>query len=109
MRIEFQISEQIAFLRCAGRVVQGRETATLRKAVMTQERPNILIDLSDVTAIDAGGLGLLVELDQWADASHRTLVLLNPSPAVRNLLAATRLNSVLPVSQDDAAAACHVA
>ncbi len=109
LKIEVQISEQIALLRCAGRIVQGSETATLRKAAMMQDRPSILIDLFDVTGIDAGGLGLLVELDQWAEASHRTLMLLNPSPAVRQLLATTRLISVLPVSQNEAAAACHVA
>ncbi len=103
LKIEVQFSEHISVLRCAGRLVQGRETAALRDAVLAQERPGVVLDLSEVTAIDAGGLGLLVELQRWAQATHRTLTLFNPTFTVRNVLDATGLSSVLPVYRDETA------
>lgn len=102
LRTEIETSGQIAVVRCAGRIVRGEEAAALRQAVLAQDRECILVVLSDVTAIDAGGLGVLVELEKWAEANHRTLKLLNPTAAVREVLEATRLYSVLDVCSDDA-------
>ncbi len=104
LKIEVQVLEELALVRCSGRIVQGWETAALRKAVLAQERPRILLDLAHVTTIDAGGLGLLIELQNWAEATHRKITLVNPVHAVRDVLETTRLNSVLVVCQEDAVA-----
>ncbi len=104
MKIEVRVSEEMVILHCAGRIVQGWETAALRKAVMAQDCGRILLDLSDVIQIDAGGLGLLIELQNWAESAHRTLRFVNPTHSVRDMLATTGLNAVLSVCQDEAAA-----
>ncbi len=104
LQIEVQVCGEVAVLRCAGRIVQGWQIGALRQAVMAQDRLRILLDMSDVTTIDAGGLGLLIELQNWAEAGGRRLTLLNPTHAVRDVLETTHLSSVFAVCQDEAAA-----
>jgi hypothetical protein len=47
--------------------------------------------------MDAAGLGLLVELSNWASAKRTQLKLLNLSPRVANLLNSTRLTPIFDV------------
>ena len=75
---------------------------------MSQDKDCVVIDLSAVPAIDAAGLGVLVELQNWADNSKRTLQLLKPCKRVRETLESTKLNFVLEIlpltrATDDAA------
>ncbi len=102
LRIEVEVCEQAAVVHCAGRIVQGQETVELRRAVEAQDKRSISIVLSQVSAIDAGGLGVLVDLANWADATHRHLTLVNPVRRVRELLERTKLYSVLDVSRSEA-------
>ena len=45
-------------LKCKGRIVRGDETTILCAAIHQQER-ELNLDLSEVTTIDAGGIGAL--------------------------------------------------
>jgi len=65
---------------------------------MSETAKHLILDLSDVSSIDAGGLGELVELRQWAIDSARTFTVLNPSERVRELVVATNLQFVLDVT-----------
>lgn len=91
-----------ATLRCAGRIVHGQETAILCAAVRQRER-DLVLDLSEVVAIDAAGIGLLVSLQ----AAGIYLKLANPTKQVREVLRVTRLESVFEIcdtpSADEAA------
>ena len=91
-----------AILRCAGRIVHGQETAILCAAVRQGER-DLVLDLSEVVAIDAAGIGLLVSLQ----AAGIYLKLANPTKQVREVLRVTRLESVFEIcdttSADEAA------
>ncbi|MGC1784676.1 MAG: STAS domain-containing protein [Acidobacteriaceae bacterium] len=61
---------RLAILRCQGRIVRGQETAILCAAAQQNGR-DVILDLSQVNAIDAGGLGALVSL-RAAGICHQT-------------------------------------
>ena len=85
-----QLGETTVF-QCAGRIVFG-ECDILRAAVLA--RPHCLIavlDMAEVTAMDAAGLGMLVELRNWAWARRTELKLLNLTPYMEELLQKTNL------------------
>jgi anti-anti-sigma factor len=57
----------------------------------------LVLDLSGLHGVDATGLGVLVGAHRRAGRAGRTLVLQDPSPAVRRVLRLTRLQRVLQV------------
>lgn len=103
LSIQTQVSDQRAILWCTGRIVRGEEATILRNTVLAQDSESVVIVLSNVDEIDAGGLGVLVELEQWATSNHRKLKLLNPVRRVCEVLEATHLYSVIEVCRTDAA------
>src|SRR5437763_164106 len=98
LRVEVEQFQNTVTLRCSGRLVQGEGLEQLRGTAMSQTAKHLILDLSDVSSIDAGGLGELVELRQWAIDSARTFTVLNPSERVRELVVATNLQFVLDVT-----------
>lgn len=80
-------------LHCAGRIVRGDETGILCAALRQRGR-NIMVDLSEVKAIDAAGVGALISLR----AAGIYLQLLNPTKAVREVLRITKLDTVFEIS-----------
>src|SRR5215469_3644516 len=98
LNLRVERHNQTAVVHCSGRIDMGDSLTRLREALITQMGAReILLDLSQVTAIDAAGLGLLVFLHTRAAGRGCSLKLLAPSPQVRNVLALTRLDSILPV------------
>jgi anti-anti-sigma factor len=57
----------------------------------------LVVDLSDVTFMDSSGLRVLLETDEACRDRHRSLVVRNPSPAVRRLLEITGLTTELSI------------
>ncbi len=90
-------SQQVTVLRCYGRLVHGDGADALRQAIMSQDESHFAIDLSGVEAIDAAGVGVLVELENWAIARGGTIRLLNPTARLLDVLKMTGLNSVLEI------------
>jgi anti-anti-sigma factor len=85
-------------LRCSGRIVAGRESNTLRDAVMCHvQKQSIVLDVSDTTAIDASGLGTLLFLHTCAWSVGSELKLLGLSKHVLNVLELTQLLYVFDV------------
>ena len=64
LRIDIQSWNGVATLHCAGRLVFGVETEMLRTMVRSRPEACVRVNLARVHAIDAAGLGLLVELQQ---------------------------------------------
>jgi anti-anti-sigma factor len=83
---------EVTTLRCVGRIVRGDETALLCSALRQQAR-NMVLDLSEVEAIDAAGIGALVSLQ----AAGIYLKLVNPAAQVRDVLRVTRLDSIFEI------------
>jgi len=102
LTIEVEKTGDVAVVRCAGRLVRGAEVRTLRQAVVSENNTRIvMLDLSDVQALDAGGLAALLSLRQWARERDVQLKLVNPSHFVQEVLARTRLDSVFDISRFD--------
>ena len=111
LNVTIQHSEDMAVLRCVGRIVAGDEANILRKAVLSQVNSRtVVLDLTRVDAIDGGGMGVLVLLQEWARATEVDLKLMNPTSRVRELFELTNLDSVLEIfSSEDAVSSRPVA
>jgi anti-sigma B factor antagonist len=97
LTLEVQNHPHVTVLRCSGRIVRGDGADALLRAVMSQDKRHLQIDLSRVDTIDAGGLGVLAALGKWAQDGNRSIQLMNPSKRVREALETTKLSSVLQV------------
>lgn len=97
LRIDIHAGRHSATLRCIGRIVLGVEIEILRCMAETRNEACLILDLSRVSAIDAAGLGLLVELYCQARSRNRTLRVTNASPCVRRIIELVNLQSVLEV------------
>ncbi len=64
------------------------------RAAMIGPQKNIEIDLSQTTFLDSSGLGALVALHKTAASRQGRLRLLDPTPAVRQILELTQLDRV---------------
>lgn len=87
----------LAVLCLRGRVVRG-ELAALRLAVDSQSGATaIVLDLTGVSMIDAGGLAAMLELREQSRVKGIEFKLMNVSKFVGWVLEVTRLNSVFEV------------
>ena len=94
VRLE-RLSEKVV-VHCAGRICAGENLSRLRTVVLCQRGARaIILDLANVTAIDAGGLGVLVFLHTSAQRLGRELKLRAPSADLENVFALTGLDAVL--------------
>ncbi len=88
----------VAILCLQGRVVRG-ETAALRNAVHSQpEVSAVVLDLARVSTIDAGGLGVMLELREQTQSKGIEFRLINVTKLVIRILEITRLDSVFEVT-----------
>ena len=72
--------------------------------LLKQGSKNILLNLRDVSYIDSSGIGELFGCLTTARSQGGAVKLTNPNERVGNLLSLTKLNTVLEVIQDEAAA-----
>src|SRR5882762_2660147 len=93
LTVTVQTPGDVPVLRCAGRIVRGDETALICAAVQLPAR-NIILDLTEVEAIDAAGIGLLVTLQ----AAGFYLTLMNPTAHVRDTLRVTKLDTIFEIT-----------
>ena len=78
---------EMALIECVGRIVRSEAALKLREAVSSQSGARIIVlDLSEVAAIEGGGLGMLVFLQRWAQDHDIRLKLFNPSQSVQDRL-----------------------
>jgi anti-anti-sigma factor len=88
----------VAMLCLQGRMVRG-ETAALRSAVDSQSGVSaVLLDLGRVSTIDAGGLGVMLELRELIQAKGIEFRLINVTKLIRRILEITRLDSVFEIT-----------
>jgi anti-anti-sigma factor len=103
LRVKTDRAGDVLVVKCVGRIVRGQEAA-LKEAVISGKHARVVvIDLSDVETVDAGGLTLLISLHRWAGNSNTHLKLVNPRPFVHEMLTRTHLDCVFDIScLDDA-------
>lgn len=99
LTIDVERSGNVAVMRCAGRIVRGQEVDKLRSAVIAEKNSRIVVlDLSDVQSVDAGGLNSLVSLHAWTLSRGIQLKLVNPSHFVQEMLTRTKLDRVFDIT-----------
>jgi len=99
LTIDVEKTGDVVVVRCVGRIVRGEAIYTLRSAVVSERNTRIVVlDLSDVETIDAGGLTALLSLHHWARNRGIQLKLVNPSHFVNEVLYRTRLNRIFDIS-----------
>src|SRR5256885_17271919 len=98
LTVRVERAEDVAIVTVSGRIVRGEESK-LESVVLAQEFARmVVLDLSDVEALDAGGVSLLVSLHRWTEGRHAHLKLVNPRPFVYDMLTRTHLDCVFDIS-----------
>jgi anti-anti-sigma regulatory factor len=70
---------ELAVVECEGRIVRSEAAFNLREAVTSLRHARIIVlDLSEVRAIEGGGLGMLLFLQRWAYDHDIQFQLFNP-------------------------------
>jgi anti-anti-sigma factor len=88
----------VAVLGVEGKIVRG-ETDALGRAVLAQTEASVVVlDLARVNIIDAGGLGVLLELREHSESRGIEFRLQNVTKLVRRILEITKLDSVFKIS-----------
>ncbi len=87
LQLQIENIGDMAVITCQGRLVRSDAAFKLRMAVLSQAHAHIIVvDLSDVTAVEGGGLGMLSYLNLWAHEHNIQLKLFSPTQPVRDRL-----------------------
>jgi anti-anti-sigma regulatory factor len=90
---------ELEVVECEGRIVWSEAAFKLRRAATSlRDALIIVLDLSEVSAIEGGGLGMLRFLQRWAYDNSIQFKLFNPTRSVRD-----RLNQVSSIPEFDIA------
>ena len=98
LTLEIERTENVAVVRCHGHLVSGLTSvlySNVRPLISNTNR--VVLDMSDITAIDSTGLGILVGLYTSSKTAGCELQLLNIGKRVRELLGLTHLLDVFTV------------
>ena len=92
---------ELAVVECEGRLVKSEAASKLREAVTMQTDARIVVvELSEVQAIEDRGLGMLVFLRRWARDRNIRFMLFDPSKCVRKRLKRVRSEFYIPTLDD---------
>jgi len=95
LQITVQKLGDASVLRCKGQIVVGDSCSILRKAVLSQRHARrLVLDLASVDRIDAGGLGVLLDMREWARSGASVFKLMNVTNRVEEIFELTHLQSV---------------
>ena len=88
----------VAVLCLQGQIVNG-ETEILRNAVRSVSGAGaVILDLARVSTVDAGGLGVMLELREQAESKGIRFELMNTTKWVNRVLEVTHLDSVFQIT-----------
>ncbi|HEX6719454.1 MAG TPA: STAS domain-containing protein [Pyrinomonadaceae bacterium] len=91
----------VALLCVQGKIIRG-ETDALRSAVLAQADTSVVVlDLAHVNTIDAGGLGVMLELREQIESRGIEFRVENVTQLVKRILEITKLDSVFRISGSD--------
>ena len=98
LKVHVRKLETVAILCLQGRIVNG-ETEILRNAVHSlPEVSAVILDLARVTTVDAGGLGVMLELRAQAESKGIRFELMNVTKWISRVLEVARLDSVFQIT-----------
>jgi anti-anti-sigma regulatory factor len=94
MRLGMDRIGEMAVIECQGKIVRSQAAFRLRDAVTSQGQARVIVlDLTEVYALGAEGLEVLMFLQRWAADHAIELKLFNPSRFVRHRLDDARARS----------------
>jgi anti-sigma B factor antagonist len=99
LKMDSRTVEGVTVVSCMGRIVFGDEAAALRaelKNILSTSK-KVILNLSDVSYIDSGGLGTLVGVYSSARAAGADIKLAGLGQRVRDVLQITKLVTVFEV------------
>jgi anti-anti-sigma factor len=82
---------------CAGRMVLGHEDMLLKTIFVMNGCNHLTLDLSNVLAIDARGLGTLVAAAKWAIHEDVQFAISNPNSRIHDLIRTVKLDDIISV------------
>jgi len=98
LTLEIERADDVAVVRCHGHLVSGLTNvlySNVRPLISNSKR--VVLEMSDISAIDSVGLGTLVGLYTSSKTAGCELQLLNIGKRVRELLGLTHLLDVFTV------------
>jgi len=99
LKVNIENIGDVAVIHCEGRVVQSAAALRLRDAVTQQRNARVvLLDLSDVQALEGRGLGMLVFLQRWTSEHGIQFKVFDPPAFVRQRLEQVRSASELEIA-----------
>jgi len=104
LRINERPIGDVRLLELSGHLVFDDGDEILRErvhALVDAGSRRILLDLHDVTYVDSGGIGAVVELYLHVTKAGGRLALMRPGPCARRVLQITHLTSALDVFEDE--------
>jgi len=113
MIFEIEQRYDICLLRISGRLASGADADYLQmkaREIKSLGYPKLIADISELDSIGSAGLGFFVDL--YTSTTKNTsgrFVLAGPSPRVLEVLALTRLSTIIPIVEDLAAGLAYCA
>jgi anti-anti-sigma factor len=101
LKVHAKKLDAVEVLCLEGRIVNG-ETEVLRSVVplASDDTVEIILDLSNISVVDAHGLGVLLQLREQTNAKGIHFELRNVSSPLYRLFEITRLNTVFDINPD---------
>ena len=100
LKVNTQKVGEVTILHLRGRIVIGETEALLNAVLSESDASVVILDFAHVTAIDARGLGVLLQLREHAQLKGIELNITNVTALVLQLFEITCLNTVFEVSSE---------
>jgi anti-anti-sigma factor len=106
LTIKVDRTSSLVILVCSGRIVYGPECQQLVDLVTLTlaESQTVGLDFSEVRALDSAGVGALARILTTARRNRKSLVVINPSERVREVLHLTKLDTIFDIFKNHDAA-----
>ena len=98
LKVHAKRLDAVEVLSLEGQIIHG-DTEVLRNVVpLADDTRELILDLSNVTTVDAHGLGVLLQVREVSIARGIHLELRNPSQPLFIIFEITRLNTVFDIN-----------
>jgi anti-sigma B factor antagonist len=103
-RVSDRHSGNVSIIDVDGPLTAERAARAFRERVrdlLDEGAKSFVVNLAEVERIDSYGLGALAAAYNWIAQAHGEMELFGPQPRVRRMLHRLRLDSVLPILDDE--------
>lgn len=98
LKVHAKKLEAVEIFSLEGQIITG-DTETLRSAVqLASDASDIILDLANVSVVDAHGLGVLLQLREETVANGIHFELMNVNEQLSRVFEITRLNTVFEIN-----------